>query len=91
MGPGKKGLDDFCTPHPDRDNCMADMNQSCGAFHHMNDPCYDCFNDHRQSDPKLKGDCDGPGMDGVHSFCDPEHDNRKCFAEMNMTCHSFFE
>lgn len=68
------------------------MNMSCGALHHQNDACYDCFNANRQNDTRLRDDCSGPeGTDGVHAFCDPEHDNKKCFAEMNQTCPTYYE
>lgn len=64
------------------------MNMTCGAFFHLNDACYDCFNTHSKNDSRLKHDCDGPGEDGLHDFCDPEHNAKKCYNEMNQntTC-----
>jgi hypothetical protein len=59
---------------------------------HQLDTCYDCFNRHKSTDPRLSKDCEGhEGEDGLHRYCDPEHDKKKCYNEMNQnfTCKSY--
>lgn len=65
------------------------MNMTCPTYLHQMDKCYDCYNGHADADKRLRKECQDDGSDGLHRFCDPEHDAQKCYLEMYRRCSGF--
>lgn len=66
-------------PHPDPDQCYADMTKACPNELREGDACYDCFDAASKNDSRLKIDCSEHGKDGLNRFCDMgPPDPKKC-------------